>query len=257
MTFFNFFSTLLIAASLTLSFSTPSEGKSKDPEHYTNQEWKNDPDFIPDLQYPAPDSQAAEERYKEMVDSLDPKGNIILDVLKEEKDEISWTSVKNKTAEVLGYFRAFDAYISFEEGKFKKAELLVSVNSIDSAVPGRDHRIRNLFFKSMQPEMGTGVLVLDKVADGSPYISAIQNGASHKIIAEGLFTLGAVTVPVTAELVVMWDQENEILSVQTLKPISLLVSDLQLDGNFPALMKECNHKSMGNRVKIACKLRFE
>lgn len=242
---------------LGLSLTQVHAGKNNPPEHYINKsrDFNSDPDFIPG-DYPAPDTLLALDHYEEMVDSLDPEGNV-LDVMREEGDEITWTAIKNKTKTVLGYFRTFDGYISFKEGKFSKAELLISVNSLDSAIPGRDNRIKSIFFQSMMPQMASGILVLDKVEMGPPFISAIQNGASHKIKLGGYFTLGAKTLPVSVMLEVMWDSNEEVLSVQTVEPLEIFVSDLNLQNRMPELMRECNHKSMGNLVKIACKLRFE
>lgn len=227
------------------------------PEHYVNKSksFNSDPDYVPG-DYPAPDTKASDENYTVMVDNLDPEGDI-LDVMREEGDEITYTAIKNKTASVLGYFRTYDGYISFKEGKFNKAELLINVNSTDSGIPGRDNRIISLFFQSMKPELGTAVLILDKITDGNPYIAAVQNGAVHQIKTSGLFTFGAVTLSINAMLQVQWDPEKEILSVQTAEPVEILISDLKLDGNVPALMEECNHKSLGNLIKISCKLRFE
>ncbi len=244
---------------LILALSWTSSGaqteKQETLEHYTNEQVNPDSDFIPGP-YPETDSQAAIQHYNERVDALDPDGEMVLDVQKEET-EITWKAIKNETASVLGYFRTFDGYLSFENGKFNKAELLVSVNSLDSAVPGRDNRIKTIFFESMKTEMSTGVLVLDKIINGSPYLSAIQNGAPHELVATGLFTLGTATLPVTVNLQAKWDKERETLSIETSKPLTLLISDLGLKKNAPTLMKECNHKSLGNAVEINCKLKFE
>jgi len=226
------------------------------PEHYINKGPVNsDPDYIPG-DYPAPDVNAALDSYDDMVDNLDPRGDV-LDVMREEGDEITWTAIKNKTASVLGYFRTYDGYISFKNGKFSKAELLISVNSLDSAIPGRDNRIKSIFFESMKPHLGTAVLVLDKIKRGTPYFSSIQNGAAHRIRVGGYFTYGSITLPVSVVLELVWDNANEILSVETVEPLELLISDLKLGENVSPLMLECNHKSMGNLVKITCKLRFE
>ena len=252
---FRMYLTALILA-LSWTSSDAQTEKQEKPEHYTNEQVNPDPDFIPGS-YAEPDALAAIQHYNERVDALDPEGAMVLDVQKEEGSEITWKAIKNQTASVLGYFRTFDGYLSFENGKFTKAELLVSVNSLDSAVPDRDNRIKTIFFESMKPEMSTGVLVLDKILNGSPYLSAIQNGASHELVATGLFTLGTVTLPVTVNLQVTWDKEGETLSVQTSKPLALLISDLDLEKNVSPLMKECNHKSLGNLVEINCKLKFE
>lgn len=246
-----------LIASLGFCLPTAQAGKrDKTPDHYTNSHTNPDPDFAPGP-YPAPDTKAALEHYDTMVDALDPDGDLILDVQKEEGNEISWKAIKNKTASVLGYFRTYDGYISFNNGKFSKAELLISVNSVDSAVPGRDDRIRTIFFKSMQSEMSTAILVLDRILDGPPYLSAIQNGATHEIIVDGFFTLGTETLPVRVQLQVMWNNDKEVLIIKTLKPLQLLVSDLSLEKGLPELMKECNHKSVGNLVEIGCQLSFE
>lgn len=245
---------------LVALFSIPAlaADRSKAQDHYSNPKYKNDPDFVPDLNYPAPDTTDAEEKFHEMVSNLDPDGDFILDVVKEDEEgELTWTATKDKSTEVLGYFRNVEGYIAFQEGKFSLAELLIDVNSIDSSIPSRDFRIQNLFFKSFLPEMSTGILVLDKILSGSPYLSAIQNGATHDIVVGGLFTLGGETIPVKIELQVQWDAEKERILVKTIKPLLLYASDLGLDKNFPALMEECNHKYLANEVKINCKLSFE
>lgn len=224
------------------------------PEHYQNPNANPDPNFVPG-DYPAPDAEAAIVQYDTLVEQMAPEGDVYY-VTNEEEDEITWTSIKNETAEVLGYFRTFDGYVTFADDHFVKAELLIDVNSLDSAVPARDNRLKAILLQSMKPQMGTARLVLDKV-EGNPTVTSMQDGAAHTVKLTGNFTLGAVTVPVTAQLEIKWDTEEEIWHARTVEPISLLLSSLKLDGSVPALMKECNHAALGNLVKIACKLRFE
>lgn len=225
------------------------------PEHFRNPNFNPDPDFVPPADYPAPDAEAAQAQFDTRVEEMEPEGDAFY-VTNEEGDEITWTAIKNETATVLGYFRVFDGYVSFQNNKFVKAELLIDINSLDSGVPGRDNRIKSIFFQSMKPEMGTASLVLDK-AEGDPTMASFQDGEPHPVTMSGNLTLGKTTVPVTAKLEIKWETEEEIWSLQTTEPLQLRVTDLKLDGAMPELMKECNHKSMGNLVKITCKLRFE
>ena len=252
--FWAYFMVVGLVVSTSCAVSAQSAANTA-PEHYENPNVNPDPNFAPG-DYPKPDVEAATAEFDKQVEALAPQGDVYY-VSNEEEDEITWTAVKNETASVMGFFRAFDGYVSLQNAQFAKAELLIDVNSLDSAVPARDNRLKTIFFQSMKPELGTARLVLDKAVEGNAAFSALEDGAPHPLTLGGNFTLGASTVPVQAKLEVKWDKTDEIFYVRTLEPLTLFISDLKLDGNMPELMKECNHKSVGNAIKITCKLRFE
>jgi hypothetical protein len=164
--------------------------------------------------------------------------------------EISFSSTKNETASVLGYFRNYLGVGEVGGQGPTKMEMIIDINSLDTAVPGRNNRILNLFFKSMMPDLGTARIVFYRLD-----ISEVKDKrGSQSMTAVGTMTLNGVSQSIAAEL--MMTQEGRTWKVETKEPLSLLISDFGFRDEIYELMRECNHQSLRNQVDVSVKLYF-
>jgi len=83
----------------------------------------------------------------------------------------------------------------------------------------------------------------------------LKENGPHKVEAAGVLIIGYVLKPVRPLMEVEWDGKG--WKIKSAEPLQILISDFKLDGNLPALMKECNHKSIGNNVSIEWALEFK
>ena len=169
--------------------------------------------------------------------------------------EISFSSVKNESAEVLGYFRDYLAIASMGKQGPERLEMLIDINSLDTAVPGRNNRILNLFFHSMKGALGHAVVVFDQFDWGKRSFKSWREGKTYSIRASGSIMLNGVTRELSAMLDVT--PRNRGWVVETQEPIALLISDFQFGNRVYDLLKSCNHKSIGNSVGIRVQLYFK
>ena len=219
------------------------------PAHYYNdpRNLNPDPNYRPG-DYPMEDTNLARamytERKLELAHRLDQGGYIAtLGV-----GEIAFSSLKNESASVLGYFRNYFGIAKIGKQGVESVELVIDINSLDTAIPGRNNRILRLFFQSMKPEYGTAVISLKR------FEPAGERKGARLVRASGEIRLNGVTKPLQARLA--YHQENETWHVDTVAPIELKISDFNFGGRIYDLMKSCNHKSIANLVTVNAHLRL-
>ena len=228
------------------------------PEHYYNDPANihPDPDYTPG-DFPLGDVYAAKTVYfikKEVLaESLIEGGAGAVSTLG--LGEIAFSIAKNESAEVLGYFRDYLAVMSMGKEGPERMEMLIDINSLDTAVPGRNNRILNLFFHSMESDLGDAVVVLDQFDLGKSSFSSWREGQTYPIRATGSIVLNGVAREITAALDVT--PRNRGWLVETQEPIALLISDFQFGNRIYDLLKSCNHKSFGNTVGVRVQLYFK
>jgi len=226
------------------------------PDHYYNpiENINPDPNYTPG-NYPLEDTNVARSLFHiekdELIASATEAGANSLVTLG--MGEITFKSIKNETASVLGYFRNYFGVMTLGEGgaDFK---ILIDVNSLDTGVPGRNNRILNLFFESMSPKLGFSSIHFDQIELGAENLEMLADGASHSVKASGIISLNGVSKSISANLIVQ--QQNGTWRVETAEPISLLISDFAFGDKAYTLMQSCNHKALGNLVMISVKLYF-
>ena len=228
------------------------------PEHYYNP-----PENInPDPNYTPGDLPLADIAQSEMIyyakktelaakqDVADPKYLTTLG-----RGEITFSSIKNETKPVLGYFRDFWGLAFLGENGPASVEFVIDVNSLDTGVPGRNHRILNLFFESMKPEWGTVVVNFSSFDLGGLGWADFTDGVAHPLTAGGTVTLNGVTRSITAKLNAA--VQNNTWVIESAEPLKLLISDFDFGERPLELMRSCNHASLGNAVEIKVKLYFK
>lgn len=233
--------------------------RAESPDHFINppENINPDPAYVPG-DYVLPDMTEALRSYELQSDAL-----LAEDVLKdmgkvfiaEPGGELRMTVMKNETTPVLGYFRDYNGYISFQDDEFAAAQLLISVNSWDTGIPGRDGRIRAIFFEAMDPKNAIAQLVITRIVSGGPVkLKELKNGGKHDIRASGMLTFGGATVSVLPHLTIQWKDKR--WQIAQAEPLEIFISALDLESNVAPLMKECNHQSVGNRVSIEWEISF-
>jgi polyisoprenoid-binding protein YceI len=238
-----------------LSFA--SAVQATPPDHFFNPPENLNPDenYTPGA-FPLADVYAARLAYQmrkaELIASQDLAEGAQLLTLG--VGEITFSSIKNETGSVLGYFRNYQGVLTTTEAGPEKLEMLIDINSLDTAVPGRNHRILNLFFKSMKPELGTATVQFDSFDLEERTLESWPEGETHQIFAKGNMTLRGMMKPIQLFLNVTRQQTTWL--VETAEPISLFMSDFGYGQEIYELMKECNHKSIGNQVNVNVKFYF-
>jgi polyisoprenoid-binding protein YceI len=220
----------------------------------------NLPEFInPDTlyvpgDYPLPEVANARAVYLAAKQSLESAVEDSDAALSINAGEIAWTSYKDGGKPVLGYFRNYFGVLKFSKKGIERADLVIDVNSLDSAIPGRSNRILALFFESMKPEFGTAELKLSKFSFDEGSFRAAEHGKPQTVSASGSLTMNGVSREVTTSLLIV--KTGKTWRVETARPLLLLISDFGFAARVFALMKECNHRSLGNAVQVNAKLYF-
>lgn len=234
--------------------SQPAEAKKAEeaPAHYMNpkENLNADPNYVPG-DYPSPDTAAAVKAYQERAKAVAMTGKVLK---VQPGGELTFGIAKNEKKRVFGYFRKYEGAVQLGEGGPTKVELVIDVNSIDTAVKGRDFRIMSILLESMKPELGTAVLTFDTFdMGGKSWADAVKEGAP--ITATGTLKVNGKANPATAKLTVK--QEKDVYTVETSEPLNIKLSDYGYGQRPYALMKECNHKSMGNVVDLGVALKLK
>lgn len=219
----------------------------------------NEPKFIhPDPNFNPGDFPLAEvgnarvtyynKKYK-WLKTLDANSSVTVDI-----GEIFVTAMKNETNPVLGYFRSYFGILRTNEKGIASADILIDVNSYDSGVPGRNNRILNIFFESMKLENSAIEVKFNQFETDTKDLNELADGHYHIVKANGTLMMNGVTKNISASVSVKKDKNTWM--AETVHPVVVLISDFAFGDKANALMKSCNHKSIGNAVKVDCKLFF-
>ena len=227
-----------------------TEASPQAPEHFYNPPENLDPDpnYVPGdlpLQEAFPARAVYQLKKAELAGALaaDPDSHAVT----LGAGEISFAISKNEGAPVLGYFRDYFGVLKIGEAGPERMDIVIDVNSLDSAVPGRNNRILNIFFESAKPEFGTVAAAFDRFEFAAPFADW-QEGEGREVTASGTITLNNVSRPLTAALNVQ--RTSTGWSVATAAPLKILISEFDFGNRVYDLMKSCNHKSMGNAVDV-------
>lgn len=225
------------------------------PENFYNapENVNPDPNYTPGP-YTLPEVHGARTVYQTKRDAL-AAAHSLLDpgtLVTVNAGQVTFSALKNETAEVLGYFRGFFGVLTLEAGAPSRMDMVIDINSLDTAVPGRNNRILDLFFQSSKPELGTASVYFDQFDLGGKTFSEMQDGTEYAITASGKLTLNQVEKEVQARLGVT--KVGSGWTVKTLAPLEVYISDFSLSERVPAFLKACNHKALGNRVKVNVEL---
>ena len=231
--------------------------ESQPPKHFMNDPGfiNTDPNHVPG-DWPLPDPFQAQTLYYQKLAEMAsaPSAAAANRLFTLGAGEITFTAVKNESKTVLGYFRNYFGVVELKDDQPVNLQMIVDMNSLDTGVPGRNHRILDLFFQSAKPEWGTATVTFDRFDLGGKSMKKLGDGKPHSLHASGTLGLNGVTRPISAELTLM--KQNRTWIADSSSPLSLLISDFGFDDRVYELMKSCNHKSIANAVEIKVKLYF-
>ncbi len=235
------------------SMGLASVAAAKAPEHYINpkENLNPDPNYAPG-DYAAPEAFASRTAYaaaKAELANAEMAGKAGR-VMTLGIGEITFSAAKNKDKSVLGYFRNYFGVAEMGKGGLKKMTMLVDINSLDTAVPGRNNRIVDIFFEAAKPEKGMATVEFTKFQGMNAKV--MKKGGT--ITATGEITLNEVKKPITAKLKLK--KNGATWMVETVEPIKLLISEFGYEKAAYALMKSCNHSALGNSTDVKVKLFF-
>lgn len=250
------FGLLLLATFVFLPNTHAQTGDA--PERFVNPPENMDPDpnYIPG-DYALPDLTQAQSFFRTSRIRLDE-----MEIKKEDKlfrvkqaGEIRVTVTKNQTVPVLAYFREFDGYILFRNGVFSETKLIIYLNSWDTAVPGRDNRVRAILFESMLAEKAIAALHLTHIGSDLIELDKLKDQSPLTVQVSGVLAIGGVVKPVRPVIEIDWGRGK--WKVKNAEPLEVLISDFDLGEKAMTLMKACNHKSIENKVLIEWELEFK
>ena len=243
----------------TLVFPRGSYAENGDaPEHFINppENINPDPNYVPG-DYALPDLTQALSFFataRRRLDAMEiQKGDKLFRLKK--TGEIRVTVTKNQTIPVLAYFHDFDGYILFRQGVFSETKLIISLNSWDTAVPGRDNRVRALLFESMLPEKAIATLHLTHIGSDLIELDKLQDQSPLTVEVSGVLAIGGIVKPVRAMIEIDWGHGK--WKVKQAKPLEILISDFGFGEKALTLMEACNHKSIANKISIEWELEFK
>lgn len=222
------------------------------PEKFVNPPENLNPNasYVPG-DYVTPDLAPAIKHYKDLVSEWEYTAKVRAPeetLFKMKSGELRVTVIKNESVPVLAYFKDFSGGLFFRDGVFSGASVLISVNSWDTAVPGRDGRVKSILFQSMNLENATAALELKFITKGPADQKTLQDGALHAVETSGTLRVAGAGVSVSPSINVQW-KDNQWVIAQA-QPLDVYISDFGLGARVPLLMKECNHKSITNKVSL-------
>ncbi len=242
----NFIFTVLLSI---FSFSLSAYAQA--PEHFYNppENLNPDPDYTPG-DYAFPDPFVAKTIYEgkklelsETYPVESSKNKYLLGA-----GEISFSSLKNETIPVKGYFRNYSGALKIGINGPETMKILIDVNSMDTGVPGRNNRILEIFFQSMNADLGTISVEFNEFDLGEKTWENLKDGKIHSVKASGTVLLNLVEQAVNVVLNVR--NQNGTWVVETSEPFIISLSDFNFGIRPYELMKVCNHKALGNNVEV-------
>ncbi len=224
---------------------------AQNPEHFYNapENINPDPNYVPG-DFPLADVAQAKAVYQTKKEALAKKTGM---VSTQGAGEIVFTSYKNETVTVLGYLREYFGVAEVDAaGDPLRMDMVLDLNSLDTAIPGRNNRILNIFFESMNPDYGTLEIVFDRFMT---VIVEDVEGKPKAVTALGTLKMNGVEQEITAELNIT--RTGDAWLVKSREPVVLYIADFNFGNRVYDLMKACNHKALGNKVEVNVELNFK
>jgi polyisoprenoid-binding protein YceI len=162
------------------------------------------------------------------------------------KSAVNFISVKNSSVAEVHSFKSLVGYI----GADGKVRLTINLDSVETLVPIRNERMREMLFDTANfPAATIGASV-----DPAIIAAAAQGGTVTTELPISLSLHGidrALTIPV-----VVVGEENGHLRVFTAKPVVLKAADFGLEAGVAALQKVAGLQSVSTAVPVTIHLVF-
>lgn len=234
--------------------NVPSSGAESTKIFYNPQENLNPkPEYVPGdipLEEVGPARMAYYLKKDELTASVESNAPYLTTL---NMGEVGFVAMKNEKAPVAGSFKNFFGVVQLDEkGNFSRMSLVIDINSLDTGIPGRNNRILNIFFRSMKADLGTALIEFDRMDLPGMSLPKIKEAEDVLATVFGHLSLNGQTREISAKINLR--KQGTVWKIETQEPLVILISDLGLEKQAYALMKACNHKSLGNAVKVQVKL---
>jgi hypothetical protein len=155
---------------------------------------------------------------------------------------------------VIGRFSLRDGAVSLASSPAGSARLSVDLDTIESSIPVRNERLRNIFFETSALGWDTAEIVVPSI--GSDVVRAL--GDKRRIDStklEGTLRVHGRSASIAMVVEARYADDGR-LSVRTTAPVEVRISDLGLTDNLRRLSSICMHDSIDDVVKVDVALEF-
>jgi YceI-like domain len=153
---------------------------------------------------------------------------------------------------VIARFSLRDGAVSL--GSPGSAKLSVDLDTVESSIPVRNERLRNIFFETSALGWDTAEIAVPAL--GAEVVRAL--GDKRRVDAtklQGTLKVHGHTAPITMLVEARYADDGR-LSVRTTAPVEVKISDLGLTDNLHRLSSICMHDSIDDLVKVDVALEF-
>ncbi len=167
--------------------------------------------------------------------------------LDNDSSRISFVSTKAGSAAEVHGFEAVDGQVD-DNGR---ATITIDLDSVNTAVPIRDERMRTLLFETAENPTATLAASVDMEA-----VSALDPGQETAMVAEGQLMLRGMVVSLTIDLTVARLSDSRVL-VASRKPLVINAGQLGLLDGVEKLREVVGLPSISPAVPVSFVLAFD
>ena len=130
------------------------------------------------------------------------------------------------------------------------ASVVIALASVDTAIPIRDERMREMLFNTAVFPTATATTRLDLNS-----LATLPSGGTSRLTTEVMLSISGAQLPLTADLLVVRLNENTML-VATLQPLIVNAASVNLAKGVIALQEIAGLPSISNAVTASFMLTF-
>jgi len=164
--------------------------------------------------------------------------------------ELTFTARKNDEADVVGTFTKLSGSLSVPGGDLGKARGLITIAlfaGVDTTDPARDLNIVSTFFGAFDADGPKAQASLNSFELKKPRIEVGETTVGNAFVDVGAgMSMMGLAVPVSVERIA----ENQY-KVTLTEPAELSIDKLGMGERKSALMTLCEHKSVGDAIKVS------
>ena len=168
-------------------------------------------------------------------------------ILDNDSSRISFVSTKAGMAAEVHGFEAVDGQVD-EDGR---ATITIDLDSVNTAVPIRDERMRTLLFETAENPTATFAASVDMDA-----VNALESGQETAMVVEGQLMLRGMVVNLTIDMAVARLSDTRVL-VASRKPLIINAGQFDLLGGVEKLREVVGLPSISPAVPVSFVLAFD
>lgn len=171
------------------------------------------------------------------------------------RSQVSISVIKDKDSAnpVVAKLALADGAVALT-GAAPSARLSIDIDSLDTGIPIRNERVRNLFFETTGLGWDTAELTVPALP--AEVVAALKTRrAVEKAALDGQLKVHGKTAKVPLVVDARYADDGR-LSVKTTVPAEVRISDFSLGDNLRRLSSVCMHDSIDDLVKVEVALEF-